>query len=78
MKAIPEFDTDPFSRESVRNARAVDDRLREFAPVVKLPRENITMLGRHEHLREVVHGFEVRADPWLDAGARCRHGLGPR
>jgi hypothetical protein len=25
---IPEFDTDLFSRESVRNARAVDDRLR--------------------------------------------------
>ena len=46
-KAIPEFDTDPFSRASVRNARAIDDRLRELAPVVKLPGENIIMLARH-------------------------------
>ena len=43
--AIPEFDTDPFSRESVRNARAVDDRLRELAPVVQLPRR------KHHHAR---------------------------
>jgi hypothetical protein len=33
MKTIPEFDVDIFSRESVRNANAVDDRLREFARV---------------------------------------------
>jgi hypothetical protein len=33
-KPIPEFDTDIFSHESVRNANAVDDRLREFSPVV--------------------------------------------
>ncbi len=49
-KPIPEFDIDPFSRDSVRNARGVDDRLRELAPVVKLPRENIVMLARHEHV----------------------------
>ena len=34
-KPIPEFDIDPFSHESVRNARAVDDRLRELAPVTR-------------------------------------------
>ncbi len=32
----------PLQRQAVRNARAVDDRLREMAPVVKLARENIT------------------------------------
>jgi hypothetical protein len=37
IKAIPEFAGDPFSRASVRNARAVDDELRELAPVVRLP-----------------------------------------
>ena len=48
-KPIPEFDTDIFSHESVRNARAVDDRLRELAPVVKLPGEDVVMLARFEH-----------------------------
>ena len=68
-KPIPEFDTDPFSRESVRNARAVDDRLRELAPVVRLPRENITMLARFEH---VIAGlkdwksFSSTSRPWHD------------
>ena len=68
-KAIPEFDTDPFSRESVRNARAIDDRLREFAPVVKLPRENITMLGRHEHVAAGLKdwkSFSSTSRPWHD------------
>ena len=43
-------DEDLFSREAVRNARAVDDRLREMAPVVKLALENITVLARYEHV----------------------------
>src|ERR1700682_1250114 len=68
-KAIPEFDTDPFSRESVRNARAVDDRLRELAPVVKLPRENITMLARYEHVAAGLKdwkNFSSTSRPWHD------------
>ncbi len=68
-KAIPEFDTDPFSRESVRNARAVDDRLRELAPVVKLPRENITMLARFEHVAAGLldwKSFSSTSRPWHD------------
>src|ERR1700722_12891992 len=68
-KAIPEFDTDPFSRESVRNARAVDDRLRELAPVVKLPRENITMLARHAHVAAGLKDwkcFSSPSRPWHD------------
>ncbi len=47
---IPSTDIDMFSADSVRNARAVDDGIREMAPVVYLERENIAMLGRHEHV----------------------------
>jgi 4-methoxybenzoate monooxygenase (O-demethylating) len=68
-KPIPEFDTDPFSRESVRNARAVDDRLRELAPVVRLPRENITMLARYEHVAAGLRdwkSFSSTSRPWHD------------
>src|SRR5258706_5991725 len=68
-KAIPEFDADPFSRESVRNARAVDDRLRELAPVVKLPRENIIMLARHEHVAAGLKDWRSLSStsrPWHD------------
>jgi 4-methoxybenzoate monooxygenase (O-demethylating) len=68
-KPIPEFDSDPFSRESVRNARAVDDRLRELAPVVRLPRENITMLARFEHVAGGLKdwkSFSSTSRPWHD------------
>jgi cytochrome P450 len=64
---IPEFDTDPFSHESVRNARAVDDRLRELAPVVRLPRENVTMLARYEHVAAGLKDwktFSSTSRPW--------------
>src|ERR1700734_1777303 len=68
-KTIPEFDTDPFSRDSVRNARAVDDRLRELAPVVKLPQENVPMLARHEHVAAGLKdwkSFSSTSRPWHD------------
>lgn len=68
-RAIPEFDTDPFSRASVRNARAVDDRLRELAPVVRLPKEDITMLARHEHVAAGLRdwkSFSSTSRPWHD------------
>jgi 4-methoxybenzoate monooxygenase (O-demethylating) len=68
-KAIPEFDTDPFSRESVINANAVDDRLREFSPVVRLPKENITMLARYEHVAAGLKdwkSFSSTSRPWHD------------
>ena len=35
-QAIPDYPIDLFSHDSVRNARAVDDTLREFSPVVRL------------------------------------------
>ena len=48
-RAIPTLDSDIFNAESVRHARAVDDRVRELAPVVRLDREDIVVLGRYSH-----------------------------
>ena len=68
-KPIPEFDTDLFSHESVRNANAVDDRLRELAPVVRLPGENVTMIARFEHVSSGLRDwktFSSTSRPWHD------------
>lgn len=62
-------DEDLFSAESVRNARSVDDRLRELAPVVRLARENITMLARYEHVSKGLQDwrtFSSTSRPWHD------------
>jgi hypothetical protein len=67
--ATPVVDDDLFSRDAVRNARAVDDRLREMAPVVRLARENITMLTRYEHVAEGLKDwqtFSSTSRPWHD------------
>ena len=66
---IPTTDIDMFSAESVRNARRVDDGLREMAPVVWLERENIAMLGRHEHVSRYLvdwKSFSSTSRPWHD------------
>ena len=58
-----------FNADAVRNARAVDDALREFAPVVKLARENITMLARYEHVAAGLRDwktFSSTSRPWHD------------
>ena len=52
MADAPVVDIDMFSVEAIRNARAVDDGLRELAPAVKLSREDITIIGRHEHVKD--------------------------
>jgi len=68
-KPIPEFDIDIFSHESVRNANAVDDRLREFSPVVRLPGENVTMVARFEHVSSGLRDwktFSSTSRPWHD------------
>jgi 4-methoxybenzoate monooxygenase (O-demethylating) len=60
---------DIFAPEAVRNARAVDDALREMAPIVRLERENITMLARYEHVSEGLkdwQAFSSRSRPWHD------------
>jgi cytochrome P450 len=68
---IPEYRVDIFSRESVKNSRAVDDALREFAPVVRL-HDGTVMIGRHA---DVVAGlqdwktFSSRSRPWHDASS---------
>jgi 4-methoxybenzoate monooxygenase (O-demethylating) len=62
-------DDDLFNTAAVRNARAVDDQLRELAPVVKLARENITMLTRYEHVSAGLldwKTFSSASRPWHD------------
>jgi cytochrome P450 len=69
MSSVAVCDDDIFNHEAVRNARAVDDRLRELAPAVKLSRENITMLGRYEHVSEGLRDwrtFSSTSRPWHD------------
>jgi cytochrome P450 len=68
-RTIPEIDIDPFSHDSVRNARAVDDSLRELAPVFKLKGEDILLLGRHEHVAAGLkdwRSFSSTSRPWHD------------
>jgi cytochrome P450 len=66
---IPVYSDDLFNRESVINSRAVDDALREMAPVVWLERENIAMLGRWEHVSAGLQdwkSFSNTSRPWHD------------
>jgi len=66
---FPAIDDDLFSREAVLDARAVDDRLRELAPVVWLNREDIAMLGRWEHVSAGLRDWESFSNtsrPWHD------------
>ena len=68
----PVCDDDVFGREAVRNARTVDDGLREMAPVVKLGRENITVIARHEHVSKGLtdwRSFSSTSRPWHDANS---------
>jgi cytochrome P450 len=69
MPAKVSIDDDVFSREAVLNARAVDDRLRELAPVVWLNREDIAVLGRWEQVSEGLRDWESFSNtsrPWHD------------
>jgi 4-methoxybenzoate monooxygenase (O-demethylating) len=62
-------DEDPFSAAAVRDARAVDDQLRELAPAVKLARENITLLTRYEQVSAGLRDwktFSSASRPWHD------------
>jgi cytochrome P450 len=69
QRPIPEYAVDIFSRASVRNANAVDDQLREFAPVVKLPGEDVVMLARFEQVSTGLRDwktFSSTSRPWHD------------
>jgi 4-methoxybenzoate monooxygenase (O-demethylating) len=62
-------DDDPFGASAVRVARAVDDRLRELAPAVKLSRENITLVTRYQHVSAGLldwKRFSSTSRPWHD------------
>jgi cytochrome P450 len=65
---IPDYQVDLFSHESVRNARAVDDALREFAPVVRLA-DGTVMITRHADVTAGLqdwHTFSSKSRPWHD------------
>lgn len=68
-ESIPILDEDLFSRESVRHARAVDDRVRELAPVVRLAREDIVVMGRFDEVSSALsdwRAFSSTSRPWHD------------
>ncbi len=68
-KPIPEYDVDIFSKASVRDANVVDDKLREFAPVVKLPGEDVVMLARFEQVSTGLKDWRTYSStsrPWHD------------
>jgi len=67
-KAIPDYDVDIFSRESVRNARAVDDALREFAPVARLA-DGTVMIARYADVAAGLQDWKTYSStsrPWHD------------
>ena len=68
MKEIPNYPVDLFSHESVRNARAVDDTLREYSPVVRLA-DGTVMITRHAHVQSGLQDwqtFSSKSRPWHD------------
>lgn len=67
-RPIPDYPIDIFTPDAVRNAREVDDALREFAPVVRLA-DGTHMLGRHEHVSKGLldwQAFSSTSRPWHD------------
>jgi len=65
---IPDYPTDIFTHEAVRDARPVDDALREFAPAVRLA-DGVVMIGRHEHVAAGLmdwKSFSSTSRPWHD------------
>jgi len=67
-KEIPLFPYDIFTPEAVRNARAVDDEVREFAPAVRL-HDDVVMIARHEHVTKGLldwQSFSSASRPWHD------------
>jgi len=67
-REIPDYPIDIFTHEAVRNARAVDDALREYAPAVRLA-DGVVMIGRHEHVAAGLmdwKSFSSTSRPWHD------------
>ncbi len=67
-RPIPDYPLDIFTHEAVRDARAVDDALREFSPAVRLA-DGVVMIGRHEHVAPSLmdwKSFSSTSRPWHD------------
>ena len=68
MSEIPDYPLDIFTPDAVRNAREVDDALREFAPAVRL-HDGTVMIARHEHVTKGLldwKSFSSTSRPWHD------------
>ena len=68
MKEIPLFPYDIFTPDAVRNARSVDDEVREFAPAVRL-HDGTVMIARHKDVTAGLldwKSFSSRSRPWHD------------
>ena len=68
MREIPDYPLDIFTPDAVRNAREVDDALREFAPAVRL-HDGTVMIARHEHVTKGLldwKSFSSASRPWHD------------
>ena len=67
-REIPDYPIDIFTPPAVRNAREVDDALREFAPAVRL-HDGVVMIARHEHVTKGLldwKSFSSTSRPWHD------------
>jgi cytochrome P450 len=67
-RPIPDYPIDIFTPEAVRNAREVDDALREFGPAVRL-HDGTVMIARHEHVAAGLldwKAFSSASRPWHD------------
>jgi len=65
---IPDYPIDIFTHDAVRNAREVDDALREYASAVRLA-DGVVMIGRHEHVAAALMDwkrFSSTSRPWHD------------
>ena len=67
-RPIPDYPIDIFTPAAVRDACAVDDALREFAPAVRL-HDGTVMIARHEHVTSGLldwKSFSSASRPWHD------------
>ncbi|WP_404712139.1 cytochrome P450 [Sphingomonas sp. MMS24-J13] len=67
-KPVPDYPYDIFTHDAVREARAVDDALREHAPAVRLA-DGTVMIARHEHVSKGLmdwKSFSSTSRPWHD------------
>ena len=67
-RPIPDYPIDIFTHDAVREARAIDDALREFAPAVRLA-DGTVMIARHDHVANGLmdyKSFSSTSRPWHD------------